>query len=118
MTPQAMVTTALLLGAMVAAAGSYGLLYCLARLWDSPALRIGSVISYAMLCAIAIALVAFTPLHAGWKVLVAASAAAYLMIPPVTWRHLKRIHRDEDTVHATRPAEHANRHFSGLFDRA
>jgi len=40
-------------------------------------------------------LVAFTPLHLGWKALIAASCALYLIIPPVTWRYLLRLHRTE-----------------------
>ena len=95
MTPSAMLTTALLLGGFVTAAGTYGLLYCAARISDHKMVRAGGYVSYAALCLIAFALVAFTPLHFGWKVLVAASCAAYLMIPPVTWRYLARLHREE-----------------------
>ena len=95
MTPSAMLVTALLLGGFVAAAGAYGLLYCAARISEHKALRAGGYLSYAGLCLIAFALVTFTPLHVGWKVLVAASCAIYLMIPPVTWRYLTRLHREE-----------------------
>ena len=95
MTPSEMLATALLLGGFVTAAGTYGLLYCVARIWDHKMLRAGGYLSYAGLCLIAFTLVAFTPLHAGWKVLVAASCAVYLMIPPVTWRYLARLHREE-----------------------
>ncbi len=90
-----MVATALLLGAFVAMAGTYGLLYCLAHLWDRSVLRNASLLSYAALCAITVALIAFTPLHFGWKVLIAASCAAYLVIPPITWRYLTKLHRGE-----------------------
>ena len=95
MTPSAMLVTALLLGGFVAAAGAYGLLYCAARISEHKMLRAGGYLSYAGLCLIAFALVAFTPLNVGWKVLVAASCAVYLMIPPVTWRYLTRLHREE-----------------------
>ena len=95
MTPSAMLVTALLLGGFVAAAGAYGLLYCAARISEHKMLRAGGYLSYAGLCLIAFALVAFTPLNVGWKVLVAASCAVYLMIPPVTWRYLARLHREE-----------------------
>jgi len=95
MTPTAMVATALLLGAFVTAAGAYGLLYCMARIWNHQMLRAGGYMSYAFLCLTAFALVAYTPLNIGWKVLVAASCAIYVMIPPVTWRYLSRLHRQE-----------------------
>jgi uncharacterized membrane protein YgdD (TMEM256/DUF423 family) len=95
MTPNQMIATAVLLGAFVIAAGAYGLLYCAARISDRKMIRTGGHLSYMGLCLIAFALVAFTPLHFGWKVLVAASCAIYLMIPPVTWRYLARLHREE-----------------------
>ena len=95
MTPAQMLATALLLGAFVTAAGAYGLLYCAAQISDRKMIRTGGHLSYMGLCLIAFALVAFTPLHIGWKVLVAVSCAIYLMIPPVTWRYLARLHREE-----------------------
>ena len=95
MTPSAMLATSLLLGGFVTAAGAYALLYCAARMSDHKMLRAGGYASYAALCLIAFALVAFTPLHAGWKALIAMSCVAYLMIPPMTWRYLARLHREE-----------------------
>ena len=95
MTPSAMITTALLLGGFVLAGGAYGLLYCMARMSNHSALRAGGYLSYAALCLIAFALMGFTPLHLGWKFLIAASCAIYLVIPPVTWRYLTRLHREE-----------------------
>ncbi len=118
MTPRAMLATALLLGAFVAAAGAYGMLYCAARLWRRQVFTAASWASYAMLCAIAAAIVAFTPLHLGWKALIAASCAAYTIIPPVTWRYLQRVHRGEKTTHDTGPPKHARRHMPGLIRRA
>jgi len=118
MTPRTMVATALLLGAFVAAAGAYGLLYCLSRLRDRRGLRIGSYLSYTALSVIAAMVIALTPLHAGWKVLIAASCIAYLMIPPVTWRYLTRLHRGEKKSHDPRFAKHADRPFADLSRRA
>ncbi|MGD0076410.1 MAG: hypothetical protein ABSD31_19065 [Candidatus Binataceae bacterium] len=118
MTPRTMVATALLLGAFVAAAGMYGLFYCLSRLRNRRGLRIGSYLSYAALSVIAAMVVALTPLHAGWKVLVAASCIAYLVIPPVTWRYLTRLHREERKSHVARFTKRADRHFSDLLRRA
>lgn len=104
MTPRAMLATALALGAFVAAAGAYGILYCAARLWHRRALKTASEASCSAMIAIAAAIVAFTPLHLGWKILIAASCAAYVAIPPVTWRYLNRLHRGERTSHDARPA--------------
>jgi len=96
MTPAEMLITASLLGGFVLAAGAYGLLYCAARISEhNKLLRTGGYISYAAMCLIAFALVAFTPLHLGWKVLILVSCAVYLMIPPMTWRYLARLHREE-----------------------
>jgi hypothetical protein len=36
-----------------------------------------------------------TPLALAWKLMIAASALAYLRIPPLTWAYLQRTHRDE-----------------------
>jgi hypothetical protein len=118
MTPHAMVMTALLLGAFVSAAGAYGLLFCLSRVAGSRGLKTASHLSYVALCAVAVAIVAFTPLHFWWKVMIAASCAAYIVIPPVTLRYLKSLHRGEKTFDATRPARYFDRHQFGLFPRA
>jgi multisubunit Na+/H+ antiporter MnhG subunit len=117
MTPGSMVATALLLGAFVALAGAYGLLYCASRLYDKAGLRKATRVSYTILCIVAAAIILFTPLHAWWKMLVAASCGIYLAIPPVTWRYLNRLHRG-DTSHGSQPPERADRDLFGLFRRA
>jgi len=111
-----MVTTALMLGALVVAAGAYGLLYCVARLYGSLTLRVASRACCVALGVLAAAIVALTPLHYGWKALVVASAAGYLAIPPITWRYLTRLHQGEND--ASRPAEHAHRPRTRLYRRA
>ncbi len=113
MKPDAMVDTALLLRAMATAAGAYGLCYCAARMDQSAALRVAGLICYAVLVALAIAIALATPLHFGWKALVVASAAAYLVILPATWRYLTRLHQGE--LDASRPAEHSARAGSRMF---
>ena len=78
--------TALLLGLYVALAGSYGLVYAIARLQegvDSPP-GVDDFIRVARSTAIAV--VAWTPLEFGWKGLIVASSVAFLAIPPITWR--------------------------------
>jgi hypothetical protein len=87
--------TALLLGLYVALAGSYGLVYAIARLRDSSIVRRLSLVLYGLHGLAAIAIIAWTPLHVGWKGLIIASSAAFLAIPPVTWRFLQRTHEAE-----------------------
>ena len=98
MIPQAILVTAILLGAFVATAGAYGVLFCMASIWAEPRLKPAVYAAYAAMCATAGGIIAFTPLHIGWKLLVAASCAAYVVIPPITLRHLARLHRKERTV--------------------
>lgn len=118
MTPRAMLTTALMLGAFVTAAGAYGLSYCLARRSDQSVLKIASLVSYAALLAISVAIVTLTPLHTGWKIFIVASCGAYVVIPPVTWRYLTQLHRGENPSHDPGPAKHSNRTVPRLHRRA
>jgi len=87
--------TALLLGLYVALAGSYGLVYAIARLREASILHRMSFLVYGLHGIAAIAIVAWTPLQIGWKGLILASSAAFLAIPPVTWRFLQRTHETE-----------------------
>jgi peptidoglycan/LPS O-acetylase OafA/YrhL len=87
--------TALLLGFYVALAGSYGLVYAIARLQDSSILHRISFALYGLHGLAAIAIVTWTPLHVGWKGLIVASSVAFLAIPPITWRFLQRTHETE-----------------------
>jgi hypothetical protein len=94
MTPALILVTSLLLGCFVVAAGGYGVLYGLGRARNSRRLLRAATLAYGALCAVALAITIIAPLGAGWKLLIAASALVYYAIPPVTWRHLHRIHRD------------------------
>ncbi|HEV2548267.1 MAG TPA: hypothetical protein VGU20_13090 [Stellaceae bacterium] len=94
MTPQAFLATSGLLGLFVLAAGVYGVLYGMGRLRESQRLMKAATVAYAALCGIVAAIVLATPLGFGWKLLIGASAAIYYAIPPITWRHLHRTHRD------------------------
>jgi hypothetical protein len=87
--------SALLLGLYVALAGSYGLLYTIARLQDAIILHRLSLVLYGLHGLTAIAIVAWTPLQIGWKGLIVVSSAAFLAIPPLTWRLLERTHETE-----------------------
>lgn len=76
MTARAMLTTALMLGAFVTAAGAYGLFYCLACRSDQSILKIASLVSYAALLAVSVAIVTLTPLHIGWKIFIVVNCGA------------------------------------------
>ncbi len=95
MTPRLVLVTSLLLGLFVLAAGTYGVLYGVGRARDSRGLIRAARLAYGALCAIVAAIILITPLGGAWKLLLGASALVYCVIPPVTWRHLNRIHRDD-----------------------
>lgn len=93
MIPREMVITSLALGGFVLCAGCYGLLYCIARLRASRTLTYCAFVAYGAQLALALAIVSLSSLGGGWKLLVLASAFAYLPIPPVTWRYLENLHQ-------------------------
>jgi hypothetical protein len=93
--PVVFLVTSSLLGFMVLAAGAYALLYGAARFTESRALLIAAGMAYATLALDAAGIVLATPLAPAWKLLIAASALAYLAIPPLTWRYLQYTHRGE-----------------------
>jgi|SRR5215471_3189883 len=95
MGPDVFLLTSLSLGFMVLSAGAYALLYGAARLKESRGLLLLARLAYATLALDAAGLVLATPLALAWKLLIAASALAYLGIPPVTWRFLEHTHRHE-----------------------
>jgi hypothetical protein len=96
MTPAALIQTSLLLGLFVLAGGAYAGLYSIGRLHArADWIRLGKLCYLAALtCAVAI--VALSPLDFGWKLLILASAAAYAVIPPITWRYLEQMHAHEE----------------------
>ena len=95
MSPEVLLLTSLSLGFMVLAAGAYALLYGAARLKDSRGLLLLARLAYGALALDATGLVVAAPLAPAWKLLIAATALAYLGIPPITWRYLEHTHRDE-----------------------
>lgn len=95
MTPASLLVTSALLGLMVLAAGTYGVLYAVARLKTSRRLLVCAGLAYGVLALDATGLVLATPLAPAWKLLVGASALAYIGIPPLTWRYLQRTHGNE-----------------------
>lgn len=83
--------SATLLGLFVFFAGGYGVLYALAQMHAAKTLLFAAFASYGLQCAVAAAVVAFTPLG-GWKIVIALSCALYLPLPPLTWRYMARLH--------------------------
>lgn len=95
MSPVDMLATASLLGVFVLLAFCYGMLYGLGQLRSRRGLISAGYAVYGLQCLVAAAVLAFTPLLGWWKVVIALSCAAYLFIPPVTWRSLTALHRLE-----------------------
>jgi hypothetical protein len=86
---------ALLLALYVALAGSYGLVYAIARLQGASFVQGIAFALYGLHGLTAAVIVAWTPLQVGWKVLIVASSVAFLAIPPGVWRLLQRTHESE-----------------------
>ena len=87
-----LIETALLLGVYILLAGGYGLAYTLAKLWHNPHIKTVAYALYGLHCIVALGVVFWAPLGAGWKALLIASSVAMFAIPPVTWRYLERTH--------------------------
>jgi hypothetical protein len=96
MTPIEMVVTSLLLGLFVALAGCYGVLFCVGRLRANRRVVYAAYAAYGIQAMVAASLVLLTPLGDWWKLLIAASCAVYLLIPPATWRYLENLHQLEE----------------------
>ncbi len=114
MTPGALIATTLMLGLFVLLAGAYGLLYSLAIVFDRPALRPAAWLCYLLHVAIMLTIVLATPLGIWWKLLIVTSSAAYLSIPPIVWRYLNRIHRNEEELHDSQSARRLARTLAGM----
>jgi hypothetical protein len=95
MSPSTFLLTSLSLGFMVLAAGAYALLYGAAQFKKSRALLVLAGLAYGALALDAAGLLLATPLEPAWKLLIGASALAYLGIPPFVWRYLQRTHGEE-----------------------
>jgi len=95
MSPSDFLLTSAALGFMVLAAGAYALLYGVAQFKKSRALLLLAGLAYGALALDVAGLILATPLDPEWKLLIAASALAYLGIPPFVWRYLQRTHGEE-----------------------
>lgn len=94
MTPEALLTTAILMGLFVAAGGVWGVLYVLARARGQRHLLWLGLASYALALGLALTIATLTPLDLKWKVLIVVSALAYAVIPPMTLGYLQQLHAD------------------------
>ncbi|WHZ11363.1 MAG: hypothetical protein OJF60_001802 [Burkholderiaceae bacterium] len=96
MTPDALITTTVLMGLLVLAGGAWAVLYCVGRMRARGALVRAGIASYGVALALALVIAVVSPLDFGWKLLIVASALAYAAIPPITLRYLERMHSDEE----------------------
>ncbi len=95
----AFLQTALLLGLYVLLAGSYGLLYAVARVKGNARIEHAAPTVYGLHTLSALSVIAWTPLLFGWKALIVATSLVFLAIPPVTWRYLQRSHGTDRSTH-------------------
>jgi hypothetical protein len=105
----ALLETGLLLGLYVLLGGGWGLLYTVARLRCTPALRIAGVATYGLQVAAAAAIVLATPLAPGWKGLIVASTTAFRAVPPLVWRFLQHTHDNRGSEDGRQPPKHPGR---------
>lgn len=96
MTPEALLVTSGLMGLFVLAGGGYGGLYSIGRLRARHDLVRASMACWLLAMLLAVIIATATPLEFGWKLLILASAVIYLVIPPITWRYLQRLHAQEE----------------------
>ena len=97
MNPVALLETAALLGLFALAGGGYGGLYSIGRLRARPHLIRAGQVCWLLAFAIALVIAVRSPLDAGWKLLILASALVHAVIPPLTWRYLQRLHDHEES---------------------
>ena len=109
MSPLATLETGLLLGLYALFAGIWGVLWALAQLRLMPIVAGSAVAAYALHVLAAVTIVLWTPLGFGWKCLIVGSSLAFLVIPPITWRLLRRTHDNERSEHDRQPSQHSRR---------
>jgi hypothetical protein len=83
MTPQALIFSALLLGAFVLLAGLYGLFYSIGTLRGARHLVTAGYLCWLIQFLVTLSIIRLTPLGSGWKILIVASCLVYLRIPPL-----------------------------------
>ncbi len=88
-----LIYASLLLGVFVLCAGGYGVLYTLAQLQNAASWLYGARTFYGLQWLTTAAIVATTPLAAGWKLLIVVSCLVTLRVPQVIWKYLELIHK-------------------------
>ena len=109
MSPLATLETGLFLGLYALLAGIWGVLWALAQLRLMPIVAGSAVAAYALHVLAAVTIVLWTPLGFGWKCLIVGSSLAFLVIPPITWRLLRRTHDNERSEHGRESPQHSRR---------
>ena len=109
MTEFGVLETGLLLGMYALLAGTWGLLYAVARLWNMAILRGAAAAVYGLHGLTALAVIMRTPLGLGWKCLIVASSLAFLAIPLIAWRFLQHIHENESSAHDRKSSQRFGR---------
>jgi hypothetical protein len=109
MSALATLETGLLLGLYALLAGIWGVLWALAQLRPMPIVARAAVAAYGLHVLAALIIVSWTPLGFGWKCLIVGSSLAFLVIPPITWRLLRRTHDKERSEHDREPSQHSRR---------
>jgi hypothetical protein len=109
MTEFGLLQTGLLLGLYVLLAGTWGLLYAVARLWSTAIFRRMAAAVYGLHGLTALAVIMRTPLGVGWKCLIVTSSLAFLAIPLIAWRFLQHIHENESSANDRKSAQRSGR---------
>ena len=97
MDPGRLLISSALLGAFVLCGGIYGVSYSFGVIWRRRSLRGAAYVAFACQAAICLILLAYAPLLAVWKALIAISCVLYYFVPPVTLRYLVRLHETAET---------------------
>ncbi len=92
MDPGRLLVTSALLGAFVLCGGIYGVSYSLGVIWRRRSLRAAAYAAFTCQAALCLVLLAYAPLLAVWKTLIAISCVLYYSVPPVMLRYLVRLH--------------------------
>ncbi len=96
MTSLGLLQTGIWLGGLIFLAGCYGILYGIGRLSRRPSVRIAGFACYGLQCALALSVIARSPLTAPWKLVVIVGTLGFLVIPPATWRLVEHTHAAEN----------------------
>ena len=92
MDPQRLLISSALLGTFVLCGGIYGVSFSFGVIWRRRSLRAAGYVAFTCQIAVCLILLAWAPLLAVWKALIAVSCVLYYFVPPITLRYLVRLH--------------------------